>query len=764
MLGRLSQTLAVAAIGVLFAAAALLFLGSSKTLDRHADTPRQLAEAQAAAADRLETIRSALERMEAALAAAQEPQDSPEFARIFREAAAQTAQASPAVRAVGYFQAVEDQAAAELMAMHNAEGMTRLTRGGESLFLPLRFLASGHNAQRGAFPFTAGNRLPAAYVAMQAAQDALRQSIGEERAMVSALIAPNGDPIHALNLETGPQAVVWMLDPLIAAPEAPAPEMRLIDPENPEAGYEEVPAPPQKPREFGRLKGVVGALVDARLLAGTANARVLYGPLDAAAVKPSFAQPSGMALMRGAESPWSLSFGFNAQRFDLVGVTPGAPGVGAVASMLVLAVGGGLTGLAWILLQGERSRGEMAAKTLRAQEAQYKENVRKLKISEQQFKRLAESTGVIPWQANLKEQRFTYIGPQIETLTGYPPDSWYAVGFWVEHVHPDDRQTVIFDGMRKLRSGDFTTYEYRVRSASGRVVYMRNMMTLVAGRGKGDKGEKPMLAHGFMLDVTEIKMAERRLQEARALAEESNRTKSEFLANMSHELRTPLNAVIGFSEVMKDQLFGPMDARYRDYAQNIHSSGRHLLSLINDVLDLAKIEAGRIELVEETVDLAALLAGCRTLMHDRAASAGLHIRMEVPKPLPSLTADERRIKQVILNLMSNALKFTPPGGRVTLRAEVLEPKGLRIAVIDTGIGMTPEEVEIAREQFGQLDSELARQSDGTGLGLPIAESLIKLHGGELEIQSKKGVGTHMIVWLPLNRLGRAARDANKAAG
>ncbi|MDD2867248.1 HAMP domain-containing sensor histidine kinase [Neomegalonema sp.] len=761
MLGRLSQTLAVAAIGVLFAAAALLFLGSSKTLNRHVDAPRQLAEAQAAAADRLEAVRSALDRLEAALAESREPQDAPEFARIFREAAAQAARASPAIRAVGYFQAVEDQAAAELMAMHNAEGMTRLTRGAESLFLPLRFLAPGQDAQRGAFPFTAGNRLPAAYVAMQAAQDALRAAIGEERAVVSALIAPNGDPIPSLRLESGPQAVVWMLAPLIAAPEAAPPERRLIDPADPESGYVEIPAPP---REFGRLKGVIGALIDARALAGTPNARILSGPLGASAAKPVFVQPSGMALMRGAESPWSLSFGLNAQRFDLIGATPGAPGVGRVASLLVLAVGGGLTALAWILLQGERSRGQVAARALRAQETQYKENLRKLKISEQQFKRLAESTGVIPWQANLKEQRFTYIGPQIETLTGYPPDSWYAVGFWVEHVHPDDRQTVIFDGMRKLRSGDFTTYEYRVRSASGRVVYLRNMMTLVAARGKGDKGEKPMLAHGFMLDVTEIKMAERRLQEARALAEESNRTKSEFLANMSHELRTPLNAVIGFSEVMKDQLFGPMDARYRDYAQNIHSSGRHLLSLINDVLDLAKIEAGRIELVEEAVDLPALLAGCRTLMHDRAASAGLHIRMEVPKPLPGLTADERRLKQVILNLMSNALKFTPPGGRVTLRAEVLEPKGLRIAVIDTGIGMTPEEVEIAREQFGQLDSELARQSDGTGLGLPIAESLIKLHGGELEIQSKKGVGTHMIVWLPMNRLGRAARDSAKAAG
>ena len=756
MLGRLSQNLAVVAIGVLFAAAMLLFVGSARTLSRHADLPRQIAEAQSIAADRLEAVRGSLERIETAMAAAP---DAPNLGGVFREQAQRAFETSPgAVRGFGYFQAVTDQSAAEAMAMSNAEGMTRLMYGSESLFLPLRFLAPARDAQPGAFPFTGrSGRLPHGYVAMQAAQDALRDATSQNRTIVSGIINPNGEAVRRLDLEAGAPAVVWVLTPLVAAPVAAQ-----------EEGAEDFGAPAAgsgAAGELGRLKGVVGALVDVRALAAVGGARQLSGPLAVSTPRPVQEQPGGLALMRGAESPWSFSFGLNAQRFDLIGAAPGVSGVGLLTALLALGLGGLVAGGAWFLIKGERSRGETAARTLRAQESQFKDNLRKLKISEQQFKRLAESTGVIPWQANLKEQRFTYIGPQIETLTGYPSDSWYAVGFWVEHVHPDDRQHVIFDGMRNLKSGDFSTFEYRVRTASGRVVHLRNMMTLVAGsKTKDGKRDKPTLAHGFMLDVTEIKMAERRLQEARALAEESNRTKSEFLANMSHELRTPLNAVIGFSEVMKDQLFGPMDARYRDYAQNIHASGRHLLSLINDVLDLAKIEAGRIELVEETVDLPALLAGCRTLMHDRAASAGLHIRMEVPKPLPSLTADERRIKQVILNLMSNALKFTPPGGRVTLRAEVMEPRGLRIAVIDTGIGMTPEEVEIAREQFGQLDSELARQSDGTGLGLPIAESLIKLHGGELEIQSKKGVGTHMIVWLPLNRLGRATRDADKIAG
>jgi len=199
-------------------------------------------------------------------------------------------------------------------------------------------------------------------------------------------------------------------------------------------------------------------------------------------------------------------------------------------------------------------------------------------------------------------------------------------------------------------------------------------------------------------------------------------------------------------------VFGSIGERYKEYAESVHTSGQHLLSLINDVLDLSKIEAGKIELVEEETDIAVVLSKCRQLLHERASQAGLHIRLEIPAPLPFVIVDGRRIKQVILNLMSNAVKFTPPGGRLTLRAELQAPRGLLISVGDTGIGMSKEEVDIALEQFGQIDSELSRQHEGTGLGLPIARSLAELHGGELEVESKKDAGTTVTLWLPMQRI------------
>jgi len=302
--------------------------------------------------------------------------------------------------------------------------------------------------------------------------------------------------------------------------------------------------------------------------------------------------------------------------------------------------------------------------------------------------------------------------------------------------------------------------EYKVRSADGRLVHMRNMLTVIDSKTK--KGARARIAQGYMLDITEMKTAQVTLDEARRGAEEANKSKSEFLANMSHELRTPLNSVIGFAEVMKDEIFGPIGDRYKEYAESVHASGQHLLSLINDVLDLSKIEAGKIELVEEETDIAVILSKCRQLLHERASQAGLHIQLVIPGPLPFVIVDGRRIKQVILNLMSNAVKFTPPGGRITLRAEMETPRGLMISVADTGIGMTKEEVSVALEQFGQIDSELSRQHEGTGLGLPIARSLAELHGGELEVESQKDAGTTVTMWLPMQRIVPKAKDGEVA--
>jgi signal transduction histidine kinase len=242
------------------------------------------------------------------------------------------------------------------------------------------------------------------------------------------------------------------------------------------------------------------------------------------------------------------------------------------------------------------------------------------------------------------------------------------------------------------------------------------------------------------------------LEHARLVAEESSRVKSQFMAHMSHELRTPLNAIIGFSEMIRDALMGPVSTRYRDYAGDIHSSGSHLLRLINDVLDLSKVEAGRLELQEEDVDLAKLVDDCRRLVADRVGAGGLALVVELPPALPAIRGDELRLKQIVLNLLSNAVKFTLPGGRITLAAAMTEEDGVALSIRDTGIGMAPEEIPVALEPFRQLDSAFNRRFEGTGLGLPLARRLAELHGATLSIDSVKGMGTLATLALPASRV------------
>jgi two-component system cell cycle sensor histidine kinase PleC len=250
-------------------------------------------------------------------------------------------------------------------------------------------------------------------------------------------------------------------------------------------------------------------------------------------------------------------------------------------------------------------------------------------------------------------------------------------------------------------------------------------------------------------DATMRRHIEHELRAARDLAESANRAKSQFLANMSHELRTPLNAIIGFSEVIGSALFGPLDARYRDYAQDIHGSGHHLLRIINDLLDLSKVEAGRLELRDTPVPLASTFETCRRMVCDRAAAAGVDLDFR-PTNL-EVSADELRLEQVLLNLVSNAVKFTPSGGHVTVSAILALSGEVVISVADTGIGMAAEDIPRALQPFGQIDNSLARPHGGTGLGLPLAQRLIELHGGTMSIDSELGKGTTVTVVLPAER-------------
>ncbi len=245
---------------------------------------------------------------------------------------------------------------------------------------------------------------------------------------------------------------------------------------------------------------------------------------------------------------------------------------------------------------------------------------------------------------------------------------------------------------------------------------------------------------------------EQQLKAALLAAEDANQTKSNFLALMSHELRTPLNAIIGFSEVLANELFGPhVTQRYREYSNDIHGAGRHLLALINDILDLSKSEAGRLDLFPEALDLAALFDDCIRLTHGRALENGVNVKTAMADDLPMLFADALRMKQVVLNLLSNAVKFTLPGGAVTLGADLDADGGIVIGVSDTGIGMAPELIPLALEPFRQIASPLSRKAEGTGLGLSLVKSLTEQQGGRLVIHSEPNVGTTVELIFPQDR-------------
>jgi len=235
---------------------------------------------------------------------------------------------------------------------------------------------------------------------------------------------------------------------------------------------------------------------------------------------------------------------------------------------------------------------------------------------------------------------------------------------------------------------------------------------------------------------------------AKEAAEAASRVKSEFLANMSHELRTPLNAIIGFSDTMRSRLFGPMHARYEEYAGLINESGQHLLNLITDILDLSKIEAGKFVLDPQPVHLGESVASCFEMMRRRAEETGITLTASVPADLPEIIADPRSVKQILLNLLSNAVKFTPAGGTVSLSVERLEGS-LLLAVRDTGIGIPEKTLSRIGLAFEQADNDPMRAREGTGLGLALVKSLVAKHGGRVKIESRQGAGTTVAIELPL---------------
>jgi signal transduction histidine kinase len=236
-------------------------------------------------------------------------------------------------------------------------------------------------------------------------------------------------------------------------------------------------------------------------------------------------------------------------------------------------------------------------------------------------------------------------------------------------------------------------------------------------------------------------------------AEAANQAKSGFLATMSHELRTPLNAIIGFSEMMLREVLGPLgNEQYRAYVGDIHASGTHLLQIINDILDLSKAEAGKIDLAEDVFDLHDIMRSVGQLTAARVHAADLTQTVELPDDLPPISGDERKTKQVLLNLITNAVKFTPAGGSITIAARWDSAEGVAITVADTGIGIPQEDLERVMKPFEQVDSSFTRQHQGTGLGLPLVKAIMEMHGGRLELKSELGVGTQVTVVFPPERV------------
>ena len=314
----------------------------------------------------------------------------------------------------------------------------------------------------------------------------------------------------------------------------------------------------------------------------------------------------------------------------------------------------------------------------------------------------------------------------------------YALGIPSVRDDAEALEDYVRDRNERLVKADT---EYEVRSIQGRYIRINNHATSDGGRVS------------VFSDLTEMRENEDNLRAAKEEADLASRSKTDFLATMSHELRTPLNAIIGFSDIIENEMLGPVGtSRYREYADDIRQSGRHLLEVINDILDIAKVEAGKVELDDDEVEISEIVETCYRLVTPHANEKHLKLARDIEPNVPRVAGDRRRLTQVLLNLLSNAVKFTPAGGGITTAARVLPDGRLTINVTDTGIGIPAADLERILEPFFQSDAALSRRYEGTGLGLALCKAFIKLHGGEIKIESEPKVGSTVSMLLPKERV------------
>ena len=373
-----------------------------------------------------------------------------------------------------------------------------------------------------------------------------------------------------------------------------------------------------------------------------------------------------------------------------------------------------------------------------------------IRAGEERYRLLAENaTDMITRHDEKGRVVFASLGAQ--QLFGEPAQKMIGDGLF-ERVHVADRPAYLTALSRCHANGEPIAVEFRVRraGAAGPARYVWVEMRCRPMRPQDTTAvERPSIV-AVTRDVSDRKAQEAELTRTRDEAESASRAKTQFLANMSHELRTPLNAVIGFSEILNRELFGALgEARYRDYARLIHESGEHLLNVVNDILDISKIEAGKFKIVKEPFEVASLVKSCCDLMRHTAEQRSLSLIVDVAPGIPELPADKRACKQMLLNVISNAIKFTDPGGWVRVSARV-EGESVELAVADNGIGIAEADLPKLGNPFVQANNSYDRSYDGAGLGLSVVKGLARLHGGQLELASTLGQGTTAAILLPLD--------------